>query len=137
MQFKDEFEFLSNFYPCRVVFDGIEYPSAEHAYQAAKTVDVKMRKQIAACETAGKAKRMGRTVELRPEWDSFKPWVMMVILKSKFSNQELLAKLRAVDEPIVEHNTWGDTYWGVCDGVGQNMLGFLLELIRDFDPWDN
>jgi predicted NAD-dependent protein-ADP-ribosyltransferase YbiA (DUF1768 family) len=35
--FKYEWEFLSNFYPCEIVWEGITYASTEHAYQAAKT----------------------------------------------------------------------------------------------------
>ena len=40
---------------------------------------------------------------------------------------ELGEKLKATgDGQIVEGNTWGDTFWGVCGGRGQNWLGRLL-----------
>src|SRR3954468_6821071 len=46
--FQGEYRFLSNFWPAGVEFEGITYPTAEHAYQAAKTLDVALRKRIAA-----------------------------------------------------------------------------------------
>lgn len=32
---------------------------------------------------------------------------------------------------LEETNTWGDTYWGVCEGKGLNMLGKTLMQVRD------
>ena len=39
-EFQNQHRFLSNFWRAEVVHEGIAYPSAEHAYQAAKTLDV-------------------------------------------------------------------------------------------------
>lgn len=78
----------------------------------------------------GDAKRLGRRVRLRPDWESVKDSIMETYLRQKFSSSQLAAQLKAVDEPIVEDNTWGDRYWGRCNGYGHNMLGQLLEKIK-------
>jgi predicted NAD-dependent protein-ADP-ribosyltransferase YbiA (DUF1768 family) len=44
--FQKEFRFLSNFWPCKVMLDGVIYNSTENAYQAAKTFDVDERIKI-------------------------------------------------------------------------------------------
>lgn len=130
--FRGEFFFLSNFYPVIIWNDGIRYPSAEHAYQAAKTLVRTERVAIAECATPGQAKRMGRKVTLRPDWDSVKLVVMKRIVTRKFSVPSLAQRLKATSSAhIVEGNTWGDRYWGVCNGVGANHLGRILMEVRD------
>src|SRR5690348_9381030 len=59
-EFQGEYRFLSNFWPAEVAYEGITYPTAEHAYQAAKTMDVNERKRIAALPTPAEAKAAGR-----------------------------------------------------------------------------
>lgn len=125
------YEFLSNFYTCPVTFEHVTYPSAENAYQASKTLDLTARKQFETC-TAGQAKRLGRTLVLRPNFNQAKVTIMYDILRNKFgSSQELMRKLLATgSEELVEGNVWHDTFWGVCDGKGQNMLGKMLMHLR-------
>lgn len=55
---------------------------------------------------------------------------MQYLLRQKFVDPVLMEKLRAITRPIIEDNHWGDTFWGVCGGVGENHLGRLLEEIR-------
>ena len=129
--FEKEYSFLSNFYDSPIVEDGITYPTNEHYFQAMKTLDLKKRKEIAACDTPGKAKQMGRKVFLRPDWEDVKIDVMETGLRKKFSNPDLAKKLVATgNEELVEGNWWNDTFWGVCEGVGENHLGKLLMKIR-------
>ena len=126
------FQFLSNFYPCEAVYDGVTYPTAEHAYQAAKTVDKKKRLKVAACKTPGDAKRQGRKFRLRPKWESIKADIMREILWTKFANPRMAELLLATrDGLLLEENNWGDRFWGVVDGDGQNVLGNLLMEIRE------
>lgn len=130
-KFDGKYRFLSNFYPCKVELDGIRYPSVEHAFQAAKTLNIQERKNIAVCRSAADAKRIGRHVTLRPNWDSIKAQIMLDLLRSKFKSLELKQKLiDTSDSLIVEGNTWNDTFWGQCNGVGKNMLGKLLMQVR-------
>jgi len=130
--FSDRYSFLSNFYPCRIEYEGIIYPSAEHAFQAAKTLNIQQRKQIADATTPGIAKRMGRKVILRNDWEDVKLGVMTEILRKKFQNRELANKLLTTgSQELVEGNYWHDYFWGVCNGKGQNHLGKILMKIRE------
>ena len=127
------FSFLSNFYPCEAVYDDATYPTAEHAYQAAKTTNKRKRTAIRKADTPGKAKRMGRKLTLRPHWNErHRVDVMREILWTKFSNPDMAELLLATrDAMLLEENNWGDRFWGVVDGDGQNVLGNLLMEIRE------
>jgi len=127
------FRFLSNFYPARVVYEGIEYPTSEHAYQAAKTLDIFQRQNVAMLRTPAEAKRYGKAVSMRPDWDDVKVDVMEEIVYAKFTQNENLMHMLVLTEdmPLIEGNSWGDTFWGVCDGVGENNLGKILMRVRD------
>lgn len=130
--FRGEHSFLSNFYACEVVYDGVVYPSVEHAYQAAKFLDPDLREQVRACETAGQAKKLGRGFALREDWDAVKLQTMSALVEDKFlRDPELGAKLLATKRALlVEGNWWGDTFWGVCRGKGSNHLGKILMGVR-------
>lgn len=130
-RFTDEFQFLSNFHPARVVYEGIEYPSTEHAYQAAKTDDQQERLEFVEL-TAAEAKKKGKEVIVRRDWNDIKIGVMEELVRDKFTRHPHLAlKLMATEDlEIVEGNTWGDTFWGVCNGKGHNHLGRILMKIR-------
>jgi ribA/ribD-fused uncharacterized protein len=129
--FRGEYRFLSNFYPANVVLDGLTYSSVEHAYQAAKTLDEHYRARIRHTATPGDAKRLGRRIFLRSDWKQAKVGVMFELLRQKFAEEPLRGRLLATgDEELVEGNEWGDTFWGVCGGRGENMLGMLLMRVR-------
>ncbi len=130
--FHGAYRFLSNFWPAPVVLDGVTYPTVEHAYVAAKTLDTDIRQQIAAIEKPGDVKRFGRKLTLRPDWEEVKLDVMTDLVGQKFTDPDLRAKLDATgDTDLVEGNTWGDTFWGVCRGKGENHLGKILMAVRD------
>lgn len=130
-KFDGEFSFLSNFYPTPIEMDGIVYPSLEHAFQAAKSDDQEYREYVSKLTSPGKAKRAGREVRLRENWDIIKKEVMLQLLMKKFSNPDLCLKLLATgDSVLIEGNWWKDTFWGVCNGVGENHLGKLLMHVR-------
>ena len=130
--FTGEYRFLSNFFPAVVTLDGETYPSVEHAYQAAKTTSPIAREAIRTCPKPGQAKRNGRMVQLRPDWEEIKLDVMRDLLWQKFQHYDLREQLLATgDRRLIEGNHWNDTFWGVCRGVGQNWLGVLLMEIRE------
>lgn len=130
-EFQGRNRFLSNFWPAVVVFEGVFYPSVEHGYQAAKTLDLPTRRSIAALASPGEAKRAGRTLTVRPNWEEIKVDVMQGLLEQKFSIPELRAKLlNTGNAELIEGNAWGDRFWGVCGGTGRNVLGRLLMQIR-------
>lgn len=122
--------FLSNYYPCSVEYEGLVYDSSEAAFQAQKVIDQNEKKKFCNI-TPNESKRLGRRVHLRKDWESVKDQIMYEVVKAKFSqNEDFKALLLQVKEPIVEDNTWNDTYWGVCNGVGKNKLGKILEKIK-------
>jgi ribA/ribD-fused uncharacterized protein len=111
----------------------MSYPSVEHAFQAAKTLRADERQRIRACPTAAEAKQTGRHLTLRPDWDTTKLGVMEQLLRQKFTTHAALREQLKSTRPrlLVEENTWGDTFWGVCKGLGENHLGRLLMAIRE------
>lgn len=126
--------FLSNFYPSKIVYEGGEYTCIESAFQAAKTLDLRLRQDFqknGVYADPSKAKRRGRRLDLRPDWEDVKESVMLDLLRIKFHDPLLAGMLMATgDRPLIEGNTWNDTYWGVCANRGMNRLGILLMQVR-------
>lgn len=114
-----------------VVYEDLSFYSAEAAFQSAKSTDLNIRKQF-CCLFPKQAKKMGRAIRLREDWEEVKDQVMYDILKSKFSNERLRQLLlQTGNKELIENNSWNDTYWGVCNGKGQNKLGKLLMQVRE------
>lgn len=140
-RFAGRWGFLSNFHPSPLAWEGLVYPTAEHAFQAGKVpaeVDT-VRRWVAAAETPAQAKRRGRQVPLRPDWDTVRLEVMASVLRAKFTaNPDRQAQLATTgDHLLVEGNTWHDQFWGdcrctrsVCRPAGANHLGRLLMNLR-------
>lgn len=131
--FKGKYSFLSNFATCYfIVFDEVRYRSVEHAYQAAKTLNLGERLDIYLANTPGQAKRLGKKVHVRLDWDEVKLSIMEDLLRQKFVGSDVFRQLLIKTSPaeLIEGNNWNDTYWGVCNGVGENHLGKLLMKIR-------
>src|SRR5262245_29936602 len=107
-RFQNEYRFLSNFWPATVEFEGITYPTVEHAYQSAKTLDMNERRRIAACATPAEAKREGRKLKLRDDWEKMKFDVMETCVRYKFAHHaDLRDKLLATGNAILEEgNDW-------------------------------
>jgi len=130
-KFSGRYKFLSNFYAVNLYFEGLIYPSVEHAYQAAKARYEPDKERIRDLSTPGEAKRAGRVIFLRPDWEEIKLTVMETLVRSKFRRKTLRDKLLATgDTELIEGNWWGDKFWGVCNGVGQNHLGKILMKVR-------
>jgi ribA/ribD-fused uncharacterized protein len=148
-QFKGEYSFLSNFYSIPIVFQSMMYPSAEHAFQAAKSLDPTIRAKIAKNPSPSIAKRMGRNLILRSDWKDIKDHVMEEVVAEKFGKSVLKKKLLATGNALlIEGNYWSDRYWGACETpngakalpiwegnnhlwYGRNKLGKILMELRD------
>ena len=132
MYFRKNYAFLSNMYPHEIDVDinGTIYhfSCVESAYQAHKCL-ARVNEFIPL--TGLEAKKLGKSVKLDSHWDEIKVNIMEKLLRIKFSDKLLLKQLCDIDLDIVEHNCWGDTFWGVSYGKGQNILGKLLMKIRD------
>ena len=135
-EFKDRYEFLSNFSESVICHEYVFYPTVEHFFQAMKTTDLKQRRWIANASTPGEAKRRGRSIELRPDWEDIKEDVMLEGLRLKFKIPALReALLNTQSAELIEGNTWHDCEWGICScsrcgGIGNNKLGKLLMKVR-------
>lgn len=130
--FQEEFRFLSNFWYSKFAIDGHSYDFNEKWYMVNKTFDPTEVAQIRAASKPGDCKKIGRTVTLRPDWEEVKDAVMLIGLRAKFGqSDDMRARLLATGKRYLEEtNTWNDTYWGVCNGKGKNMLGILLMQVR-------
>jgi hypothetical protein len=134
-EFQGQFRWLSNFWFVNggIEYEGVIYPTVEHAFQAAKTLDPNERQAVRSAASPGKAKRVGRRVTMRPDWHLVKLEIMEDLVRQKFTNDPELRKklLRTGNKPIQEGNTWGDTFWGVCRGKGKNHLGRIIMKVRE------
>lgn len=161
--FRNEYRFLSNFYNVPVTYNGIVYKNSEAAFQAAKfthlTPDI-IRETVSpsiidgygfdltddrcvehafAVISAGDAKKLGRKLPIRPDWDDVKFDIMREIVYNKFANNDYLKRmlLATGNEQLVERNWWHDNIWGdcACDRcksiTGKNMLGIILIETRE------
>ena len=155
-QFQNDYRFLSNFYQStirlayqiyqlqqilgiEIYYDDKIYPTAEHLYQALKTEDKIEQEKIRISPSASKAKRLGRRVTLRRDWEAIKETMMLIVIKAKFlQNKELGQQLlKTRDWTLIEGNYWHDNYWGDCfcskckNTKGQNHLGQILMKVRN------
>ena len=146
--FTGRWGFLSNFYPCKIKYKGIEYPSVEHFYVAMKIKDdqfinskniplVDCQEMISRIKTPAEAKKLGKKLKIRKDWDIVRFSIMEWGVTEKFKDRDLLKLLISTQgEELKESNWWHDNYWGVCtcekcDSKGENNLGKILMKIRN------
>lgn len=138
MFFKDEYFFLSNFYPASFTFHDICFKSSEHFYMASKTFNKIEQNAIINAPNPGKAKLIGRNCTLRSDWEEVKFNIMYQAIYHKFTqNRDILKKLLDTGDMYLEEgNTWHDNIYGncVCEKCikieGKNALGKLLMILR-------
>jgi ribA/ribD-fused uncharacterized protein len=130
--FAGEYHFLSNMHLAEFDWDGLHWFTSEAAYQAAKSLDRSIREQFSKIISGHECKRLGKTIDLRPDWSDIKRDVMYEIVRQKFTQNQPLADalLATGDAYLEEGNWWGDKYWGVSSDVGSNHLGKILMSVR-------
>ena len=132
--FRGKYFFLSNFYPCQVKYDGITYKNSEAAFQAQKVLDKKERQQFADLEPLD-AKKLGKKVSLRGDWEKVKVEIMYSVVKAKFEQNSYLSRqlIDTNDAKLVEGNSYHDIFWGIDmdSGIGENYLGRILMKVRE------
>lgn len=136
--FRGQWELLSNFAATPLELDGQQWPTAEHAFQAAKTTDPAEREWVRAATSPASAKARGKRVTLRPDWEQVKAEVMRRVVRAKFVQGSPAAELlrQTGDLRLIEGNHWGDRTWGATRHkttgrwVGANLLGLALEAQR-------
>lgn len=136
-EFREAYGFLSNFHLCDLDYEGNNYCCVESAFQAMKELDPDERGSYSHLYPS-EAKKKGKTCNLRPDWEEVKIDVMYDILKAKFSNEDLKARLLLTgNKELIEGNRWHDNFWGncvckKCEAIeGKNMLGMLLMRLRN------
>ena len=129
--FSGQYRFLSNFMSPPIPWEGLVFATVEHAFQWTKMDTEAGRMAVAGATSPGNAKRVAKEHPMRFDWDFVKVDVMRELLRLKFSDQFYADWLLATDGDLIEGNSWGDTFWGVCNGVGQNNLGKLLMELRN------
>jgi ribA/ribD-fused uncharacterized protein len=136
--FRDEYAFLSNFFPAPVEYEGIDYPTVEHAYQAAKSLDADVRLKVQKLATPAGAKSAGKRIARRPDWFEVNLPILEALVEQKFTRYpDLGAKLRATGEAeLIEGNAWNDRFFGMVQDKktgawkGENHLGKMLMRVR-------
>jgi ribA/ribD-fused uncharacterized protein len=143
-EFQGKNRFLSNFYELEnpITFENLAYSTSEHLYVALKTMDHDSRRIISTIPWPGEAKKLGRKLKIRPDWEDVKFQSMHLVLILKFAaNPRLMHELiETLPQELVEGNRWHDNEWGNCTCKkcstieGKNRLGFLLMQVRfDFE----
>ena len=130
--FRNEYFFLSNFFEAPVCYEGITYKSNEAAFQAQKCQNKSDRVQFSSL-TPSEAKRLGRSISLRHDWETVKVNIMEDLIYAKFSQNPVLREklIKLQDVYLEEGNDWGDKIWGTVNGQGRNLLGQILMKVRD------
>lgn len=137
--FTNLFDFLSNFHECSVTYEGLTYKNSEAAFHAQKTLDPNIRCKFIDLNPS-EAKKLGRKIQLREDWENVKDHIMYKICLAKFTqNPHLKRKLIMMtgNQLLEEGNYWHDNYWGNCHCLkcknikGQNKLGKILMRIRE------
>lgn len=133
--FRGDKAFLSNFYESNFVVNNKIYASVEHFFQASKSNNDIDHEQIRLCNNPSMAKRIGRRIQIRPDWEEQKVNIMYQGVYAKFyQNFDLSIKLIKTYPDILEEvNDWNDRFWGIDikTNKGQNMLGKILMRVRD------
>lgn len=131
--FRNEYRFLSNFWNVPVTYDGLTYQNAEAAFQAQKCINEADKVPFTSL-CANDAKRLGRNVQLRYDWDLVKLPIMKEIVRAKFTqNDDLKQQLLSTGNLVLEEgNNWRDRFWGINlkTGEGENHLGRILMQVR-------
>ena len=128
--FRGEYFFLSNFYPVEVTYEGYSYKNNEAAFQAQK--DLSRREEFINLNPM-MSKIKGKKVKLRDDWNEAKVSIMEEIVRCKFDqNPDIKEKLiNTKGKTLIEGNKWNDTFWGMCNGKGENILGKILMNLRE------
>jgi len=129
---------FSNLYRRPIAFEGIEFPTAEHAYQAGKARKKEVRDWLLKAPTPSLLAMAAHglyTWDIVPDWSVTKFDRMRKVLYAKFSQHEDLKQLllNTGNARLVETGTVPNAVnktWGKVNGKGLNMLGRLLMEVR-------
>jgi ribA/ribD-fused uncharacterized protein len=138
MEFRKEFAFLSNMSDSIIVWNNLYFSCVESAYQASKTNSRSEAEKFQSM-TGSEAKKHSKVITVRKNWNDIKYDIMAQLVFQKFLiHKDLREKLlNTGDIYLEETNSWNDTYWGVCKGIGENNLGKILMNTREYFKHDS
>lgn len=130
---------FSNLYKRSIIFEGVEYQTSEHAYQAGKARKESVRKWLMDAPSPSLLAMAAHGLyvwDISPDWSKTKFDRMRGVLMAKFTQHDDLRELlmSTGDARLVEVATVDNAVnrlWGEVNGVGKNMLGVLLMELRD------
>lgn len=130
---------FSNLYRCKIIFEGEEFATSEHAYQAGKARKEAVREWILSAPSPGLVAMAAHglyTWDIAPDWSKVKFDRMRGVLYAKFTQHPELKEIllstgnaRLVESATVDNPV--NRLWGEVNGKGKNMLGVLLMELRD------
>lgn len=130
---------FSNLYRRTILFEGREYQTSEHAYQAGKARKESVRDWLMAAPSPSLLAMAAHGLyvwDVHPDWSKTKFDRMKRVLRAKFTQHEDLRALllstgnaRLVEKATVDNTV--NRLWGEVNGVGKNMLGVLLMEVRE------
>lgn len=129
---------FSNLFKRTVTFEGVEFPTAEHAYQAGKARKETVRNWLLSAPTPSLVAMAAHglyTWDIVPNWSKIKFERMREVLRAKYTQHEdlRLVLLSTGDARLVEScrtDNLVNRTWGEVNGKGLNMLGVLLMEVR-------
>jgi ribA/ribD-fused uncharacterized protein len=129
VEFRHQYNWLSNFFASPIESAcGLTFPTAEHCYQAQKSLNPEIHLLMSKLCFPSHAKKFGQTIRIRPGWMDCRVAVMRNVIEAKFEQHPVLANclVNTDDAELIEGNEWGDRFWGVYNGEGENWLGRIL-----------
>lgn len=138
---------FSNWHPCRIDMDNVQFNCAEQAmmyYKAMLFEDSNAADKIMKAKSPREQKAVGRSVRRFDQsvWEAHRERIVYDILFAKFSqNEDLKDKLMATKDTIIAEMSKSDSIWGTgiaegdareCDESkwGLNLLGKTLMKVR-------
>lgn len=136
MNFSGSSSFMLNSSPSKIVVKGITFRNAETLYYASLCSRDEERVRFSKL-SAFDARTLAQNADLENNFSNEERIAKMrSCIKAKFiqpQNWDLAQKLVGTgDRELVNGNTSGDTFWGVSGGKGDNYLGKILMVVRDF-----
>lgn len=132
--YEGPFYMLSNFSAHKTVYNGVEYITSEHAYQAAKFKDSVAKEKIKNAPSAFLARQYGQQKEGRIEdLENKKVEIMRQVIKAKLSqHDDVKEALLKTGNAVINKNYPDDWFWGTgADGTGKNIIGKIWMEFRE------
>lgn len=133
--YEREYYMFSNFSSFSVEYDGVFWMTSEHAYQAAKFTDSKIRKEIEDAKSSHDAFKIarGHSNDYKPDWYDIRVNIMKDIVRAKTDQHtHIKEKLLETNTKEIVENSPVDDFWGWgANKDGRNELGKIWMEIRE------